>query len=154
MSLAKLLGDGSKWVVNFDAGSGAPYFYNTVTKKTQWHKPADYDGPDLDSVKSAADAAAKAAKADEGAAALAIQAQVERHKQPTAGAGAAEAGAEAYRVTANFNARTGKFTDPSRVAAARDPLTASHPLLDHLDHDAMAANNERTKVSVRLCVLG
>lgn len=38
------------WGMFFDNGTQLPFYYNFITKVSQWERPADYDGPELDFV--------------------------------------------------------------------------------------------------------
>jgi hypothetical protein len=42
------------WGVFMDQSSDQPYYYNFVTKDSQWERPADYDGPELEGKKPVA----------------------------------------------------------------------------------------------------
>jgi hypothetical protein len=40
------------WSVYNDTSSGEPYYYNFITKESQWERPEDYDGPEIDKPKA------------------------------------------------------------------------------------------------------
>jgi hypothetical protein len=41
------------WAVFWDQSSEEPYYYNFITKQSQWERPVDYDGPELEDNKPA-----------------------------------------------------------------------------------------------------